>query len=117
MSNKPAGARCSKWRNADGAPVQTDQGRLELTAVWRYVSSPAYALFSAYRSQEFAQVSYAAEQAMIAAMQVDPTLGLYSPTAAAQAPLAQDAILSAVSDIVQARRPLTDLFNGIGGFA
>jgi putative aldouronate transport system substrate-binding protein len=95
--------------NADGAPVLTDQGRSELTAVWRYVSSPAYALFSANRSQEFATVSYAAEQAMIAAMEVDPTLGLYSPTAAAQAPLAQDAILSGVSEIVQARRPLTDL--------
>ena len=95
--------------NADGAPVLTDQGRSELTAVWRYVSSPAYALFSANRSQEFATVSYAAEQAMIAAMEVDPTLGLYSPTAAAQSPLAQDALLSGVSDIVQGRRPLTDL--------
>ena len=43
--------------NADGAPVLTDQGRSELTAVWRYVTSPAYALFSANRSQEFANVS------------------------------------------------------------
>jgi putative aldouronate transport system substrate-binding protein len=95
--------------NADGAPVLTDQGRLELTAVWRYVSSPAYALFSANRSQEFAQVSYAAEQAMIAVMQVDPTLGLFSATAASQGPLAQDALLSGVSDIIQGRRPVTDL--------
>jgi putative aldouronate transport system substrate-binding protein len=95
--------------NADGAPVLTDQGRTELTAVWRYVSSPAYALFSANRSKEFADVSYAAEQAMIAVMELDPTLGLYSPTAASQGPLAQDALLSGVSDIVQSRRPLTDL--------
>lgn len=95
--------------NAEGAPVLTDQGRTELTAVWRYVSSPAYALFSANRSQEFAQVSYAAEQAMIAAMVVDPTLGLYSATAAAQGPLAQDAVLSGVSDIIQGRRPVSDL--------
>ncbi len=87
----------------------TDQGRLELTAVWRYVSSPAYALFSANRSQEFAQVSYAAEQAMIAAMEVDPTLGMYSATAAGQGQLAQDALLSGVSDIVQGRRPIGDL--------
>jgi putative aldouronate transport system substrate-binding protein len=95
--------------NAEGSPVLTDQGRSELTAVWRYVSSPAYALFSANRSQEFAQVSYAAEQAMIAVMEVDPTLGLYSPTAAAQGPLAQDALLSGVSDIIQGRRPVGDL--------
>jgi putative aldouronate transport system substrate-binding protein len=95
--------------NADGAPVLTDQGRSELTAVWRYVSSPAYALFSANRSQEFAQVSYAAEQAMIAAMDVDPTLGLYSATAAMQGPLAQDTLMGGVSDIIQGRRPLSDL--------
>jgi putative aldouronate transport system substrate-binding protein len=95
--------------NAEGAPVLTEQGRTELTAVWRYVSSPAYALFSANRSQEFAQVSYAAEQAMIAAMDVDPTLGLYSATAASQNPLAQDAFMSGVSDIIQGRRPISDL--------
>lgn len=95
--------------NADGAPVLTDQGRVELTAVWRYISSPAYALFSANRSQEFAQVSYAAEQAMIAAMDEDPTLGLYSATAAAQGQLAQDTFMSGVSDIIQGRRPIGDL--------
>ena len=95
--------------NADGAPVMTDQGRSELTAVWRYVSSPAYALFSANRSQEFAGVSYAAEQAMIAAMDVDPTLGLYSATAASSGQLAQDTFMSGVSDIIQGRRPVTDL--------
>jgi putative aldouronate transport system substrate-binding protein len=95
--------------NSDGAPVLTDQGRNELTAVWRYISSPAYALFSANRSQEFAQVSYGAEQAMIAAMDVDPTLGLYSATAASQGPLAQDSLMSGVSDVVQGRRPIGDL--------
>lgn len=95
--------------NAQGAPVMTDQGRTELTAVWRYVSSPAYALFSPNRSQEFAQVSYAAEQAMIAAMDVDPTLGLYSATAASQNPIAQDTLMAGVSDIIQGRRPLSDL--------
>jgi putative aldouronate transport system substrate-binding protein len=95
--------------NADGAPVLTEQGRSELTAVWRYVSSPAYALFSANRSQEFAQVSYAAEQAMIAAMDLDPTLGLYSATAASSGQLAQDTFMSGVSDIVQGRRPIGDM--------
>jgi putative aldouronate transport system substrate-binding protein len=95
--------------NAEGAPVLTEQGRSELTAVWRYVSSPAYALFSANRSQEFATVSHAAEAAMIAVMELDPTLGLYSPTAAAQGQLAQDAMLSGMSDIVQGRRPLSDV--------
>jgi putative aldouronate transport system substrate-binding protein len=95
--------------NAEGAPVLTDQGRLELTAVWRYVSSPAYALFSANRSQDFAQVSYAAEQAMIGALEIDPTLAVYSPTAAGQGQLAQDALMAGVNEIVQSRRPVSDL--------
>jgi len=95
--------------NADGAPVMTEQGRGELTAVWRYISSPAYALFSPNSSQEFAQVSYAAEQAMISVMDVDPTLGLYSATAAGQGQLAQDTFMSGCSDIIQGRRPISDL--------
>jgi putative aldouronate transport system substrate-binding protein len=89
--------------------VLTDQGRAELTAVWRYVSSPAYALFSPNRSQEFAQVSYDAEKAMLAALNLDPTLGLYSPTAAAQAQLAQDTFMAGCSDIVQGRQPISTL--------
>jgi len=95
--------------NANGAPVMTDQGRSELTAVWRYISSPAYALFSPNSSQEFAQVSYDAEQAMIAVMDVDPTLGLYSATAAGQGQLASDTFYSGASDIIQGRRPIGDL--------
>ena len=54
-------------------------------------------------------MSYAAEQAMIAAMEVDPTLGTYSATAASQGQLAQDTLLSGVADIVQGRRPIGDL--------
>jgi putative aldouronate transport system substrate-binding protein len=95
--------------NADGAPVLTDQGRSELTAVWRYVASPAYALFSGFRSQEFATVSHAAEESMIAALTPDPTQGVYSPTAAAQGQSAQATFLSGISDIVQGRRPIADL--------
>jgi hypothetical protein len=46
---------------------------------------------------------------MIGAMEVDPTLGLYSPTAAGQGQLAQDALIAGAAEIVQSRRPLSDL--------
>jgi putative aldouronate transport system substrate-binding protein len=95
--------------NREGAPVLTEQGRAELTATWRYVTSPPYALFSANRSKEFADVSYAAEQAMMAAAVEDPTVGLYSATALSQGILAQDTFYGGVSDIVQGRRPVSDL--------
>jgi putative aldouronate transport system substrate-binding protein len=51
---------------------------------------------------------------MIAAMDIDPTLGLYSATAASQGPLAQTTFMSGVSDVVQGRRPLTDLGTLVG---
>jgi putative aldouronate transport system substrate-binding protein len=95
--------------NADGAPVLTEQGRSELTATWRYVTSPPYALFGANRSREFADVSYAAEQAMMAAAVDDPTVGLYSATALSQGILAQDAFMAGAGDVIQGRRPVSDL--------
>ena len=65
--------------NADGAPVLTEQGRAELTATWRYVTSPPTRCSAPIRSQEFATVSHAAEKAMIAVMEPDPTLGSVLP--------------------------------------
>jgi putative aldouronate transport system substrate-binding protein len=92
-----------------GAPVLTEQGRNELTATWRYVTSPAYALFSSVRSQEFANVSYAAEQAMIGAQVQDPTLGLYSQAAFNQGVAAQDGLYFGVSDIIQGKKQISEL--------
>ena len=71
--------------NADGAPVPTEQGRSELTAVWRYISSPAYALFDTIRSQEFAQRLVRRRTGDDRRGQFDPTLGLYSASAASSA--------------------------------
>jgi putative aldouronate transport system substrate-binding protein len=98
--------------DADGKPVSTDQGRSELTATWRYISSPPYALFDTSRSQEFATLTHAAETAMIDAIQFDPTLGLYSAAAFNQGILAQTTLYAGFSDIVQGRRPLSD-FDGL----
>src|SRR5262249_38733908 len=95
--------------NDAGAPVLTDQGRNELTATWRYITSPSYPLFSSVRSEAFAKVSYAAEQAIIGAMGTDPTLGLYSQAAFNQGVLAQDALYAGVSDIIQGRKQISEL--------
>ena len=95
--------------NDVGAPVLTDRGKAELTATWRYITSPAYALFSSVRSEEFAKVSHAAEEAKIAALVPDPTLGLYSQAAFNQGVLAQDGLYAGVSEIIQGRRPVSDL--------
>jgi putative aldouronate transport system substrate-binding protein len=93
----------------DGAPNPTDRGRAELTATWRYITSPPYALYDTVRSQEFATVTHAAEEAMLAALQLDPTLGLYSQAAFNQGIPAQTTLYAGVSDIVLGRRPVSDL--------
>ena len=46
---------------------------------------------------------------MIAAMVPDPTLGLYSQAAFNQGVLAQDALYSGVSDIIQGRKQVSEL--------
>lgn len=95
--------------DADGLPIQTDQGRAELTATWRYISSPPYALFDTVRSQEFASVSHAAEEAMLGVAQFDPTLGLQSASAFQLGIPAQTTFYAGVQDIVLGRRPIADL--------
>ena len=54
-------------------------------------------------------VSHAAEEAMMASMQLDPTLGLYSQAALSQGIVAQDTLYAGVSDIVQGRRQISEL--------
>ena len=71
--------------------------------------APAGAFSIPANSKEYATVSSQAEQAMLAVIQMDPTLGLYSATAFNQGLPAQEAFYSGVSDIVQGRRPVADL--------
>ena len=91
------------------AAVLTEQGRNELTATWRYITSPAYALFSSVRSEEFAKVSHAAETAKIGVMVPDPTLGFYSQAAFNQGVAAQDVLYAGGSDIIQGRKQVSEL--------
>ena len=102
--------------DASGAPTFTQQGRAELSIPWRYITSPPPALFDPANSKEYATVSYATEQGMLAALQLDPTLGLYSGTAFNQGLPAQDTFYSGVSDVVQGRRPLSDLTQLVQGW-
>jgi putative aldouronate transport system substrate-binding protein len=95
--------------DAQGAPEPTAQGRADTAAAWRYVTSPPPVLFDPARSMDFATISHAAEQAMVAARIDDPTRGLYSPTAFKSAITAETAWYAGLSEIVQGRRPMADM--------
>ena len=58
-------------------------------------------------SQEFAQVSYAAEQAMIAVMEVDPTLGLFSPTDASKGAILLQKVVDGLAEMVTGHTPVS----------
>ncbi|MBV9131961.1 MAG: hypothetical protein JO318_04660 [Chloroflexi bacterium] len=60
------------------------------------------------RSQEFATVAHAAEDAMLAVAQFDPTLGLQSASAFQLGIPAQTTFYAGIQDIVLGRRPLSD---------
>ena len=98
-----------------GTPVPTDQGRAELTATWRYITSPPYALFDTVRSQEFATVTHVAEEAIwpsrSSIQRSDSTVCL---RVSAGHPGAVRRSTPGVQDIVLSRRPLSDLDGLVG---
>lgn len=91
-----------------GSPQFTTKGRAELSIVWRYITSPPYALFDPVRAKEFADVCHAAEVAYMANLVLDPTIGLFSATGFSKGIVAETALLSGATDIVLGRRPISD---------
>ena len=64
------------------------------------------------KSGDFARVLQADQVTYIAAGQPDASLGLYSATDVARGPVIEQTFIDGVTDIVTARRPLTD-FDGL----
>ena len=95
--------------DADGNPVLTQQGVTELTVPWKYLTATKPALYDAKKSEEFARVTQASQQALAAVGIPDPTIGLYSPTQATGGVQLANDFHSGIVDIVVNRRPFGDL--------
>ncbi len=96
-------------RGAQGVPVLNEKGKAEVLSTWKYITNTPQVLYDTNRSQEYATNIQEDEKAMADVAIPDPTLGLYSPTYAAQQPLLDQAMTDGVSDIVIGRAELSAL--------
>jgi putative aldouronate transport system substrate-binding protein len=94
--------------DAAGNPVLTDQGKADVSPVFPYVASPTSVLYYP-QSADFTRAAHADERAWIDAGVDDPTLGLYSPTAASRGPVLDRTLTEGVAEIVNGRMPLSEL--------
>jgi putative aldouronate transport system substrate-binding protein len=90
-------------------PVPTDKGNVEVVPVgWQYLSSGPTVLYNP-NNPDFVRVAYADEQAMMAAMVPDPSVGLYSPTNSSKFGSLVQTFSDGIGDIVRGRAPLNRL--------
>jgi putative aldouronate transport system substrate-binding protein len=95
--------------DAQGSPVLTEQGKREVLVPWKLITAQTPVLYDAVRSQEFATVNRAAQDATIASGIYDPTIGLYSETDANKSAALNLAMYDGINDIMLGRRPANDL--------
>jgi putative aldouronate transport system substrate-binding protein len=96
-------------------PVLTRQGKADITVSWRYLTMRPQVLFDTNDS-DFAKTAYADEQTIIPVEIPDPSLGLNSATNLAKGGPLTQAMLDGLTDIVAARRPLSDLDQLVQGW-
>jgi putative aldouronate transport system substrate-binding protein len=96
--------------DANGIPILTDKGKAELaiSAAWQYLAAPMPVLFDP-NDPEFPKAAYADEQALMAVLQPDPTLGLYSPTDNSKGGQLTQKFSDGIGEIIAGRNPLSDL--------
>ena len=91
-----------------GNPVKTTQGQSDTLVPWQFLALHPAVLYNALDS-DFARTAYAEEQAMVPLMVNDPSIGLYSPTAASKGGQLTQKFADGLGEIVTARSPLSKL--------
>jgi putative aldouronate transport system substrate-binding protein len=94
--------------DASGVPVQTDQGKVDLTVSWMYIGAPPPVLFSAVQP-DFARWAHEEEEALLEVGVADPSIGLYSETDQAHGAVLNQLIFDRVLGIAAGRAPMSDL--------
>ena len=89
-----------------GNPRPTKQGLAEVIISWQYQGPVGQVAYDPVMSEDFARTVNGWEQAAMAVGVADPTIGLYSPTDAAQGSVLRQAIYDGVTQIVLGRGAL-----------
>ena len=104
-----AGSGTGETRGPNGAPVLTDQGRLDqMQWVVADIVNPAPSYFDPLGPDYVQHVVTTLKQYEAVGIQ-DPTVGFYSESAGRQGLIANQRFGDGITDIVTGRRPLTDL--------
>lgn len=93
--------------NAKGNPILTTKGQADTNVSWRYITQRPQVLFDP-NAEDFAKVSQADEQAMIAVAVPDPSIGLYSATNQNKGGTLMRTFVDGLTQVVNGQRPLTD---------
>jgi putative aldouronate transport system substrate-binding protein len=103
--------------SSDGDPLPVASNSYVYNPVpFRYLTQYPGVQYNTTNPADYAALVHPTELAMAAAGIRDPTLGLYSPSFANLNASLTQAVNDGVSDIVQGRRPLTDLDGIVGAW-
>src|SRR5207237_541035 len=98
-------------RDANGNPMPTDQGQVDMLVPWKNIGGPPDFLFSS-SSADFVPVTNQTQKEHFAVTLPNPIAGLYSSTDASKGNLLRAAFLDKLSDILFGRQPVST-FDGI----
>jgi putative aldouronate transport system substrate-binding protein len=104
-----AGVKDTDYKlDSDGNPILTDHGNLDATNVpWKYIVQRPQVIYYPDIPRA-AKIMYDAEQLLLPIGISDPSLGLYSPTAASKGVPADKAFNDGLTEIIAGKRPLSD---------
>jgi putative aldouronate transport system substrate-binding protein len=93
-------------RDANGNPVQTQQGLTDTIVPWKNIGGPPDYLFST-TSAEYVPVTYQAQKEHFAVTLANPSVGLYSPSDGSKGITLRTTFLDGLSDILFGRQPVS----------
>jgi putative aldouronate transport system substrate-binding protein len=95
-------------RDANGNPVQTQQGLADTVVPWKNIGGPPDYLFSA-TSPDYVPIAYQAQKEHFSVTVPNPTAGLYSPTDASKGIGLRTTFVDRMNDILFGRQPVSTL--------
>ena len=93
-------------RDANGNPVPTQQGLVDMVVPWKNLGGPPDYLFSA-TSADYVPVAYQTQKEHFAVTLPNPTAGLYSPTDGSKGITLKNAFTDHMNEILFGRQPVS----------
>jgi putative aldouronate transport system substrate-binding protein len=110
---KAYGLKDQHWTpDANGNPILTDRGKAEATVPFHYLTRAPAAFYWPQTPQK-TPIMHDAQNALYPYMSIDPTIGYYSPTNAANVTALTSDLNAKLNDIIVGRQPFEALNQAI----